>query len=257
MGRHPYLDHDGPIAFAHRGGHDVAPENTVASFAHAVSLGYRYLETDVHLTRDDVLVSFHDGDLRRTCGIDARIRDMTAAEVAAARIVDPHGGSGHHIPTMSELFEMFPHARFNIDAKSAAAVGPLAALVRTFDAVDRVCLAAFSSSRLRRLRRLLGPSLLTNTSPAEVLALRTFGRGAGRAARVAQVPPSTKGIDIVTERFVDAAHRGGVAVHVWTINDRETMVRLLDLGVDGIMTDETTLLRDVLVERGQWDAGAR
>jgi glycerophosphoryl diester phosphodiesterase len=251
---HPYLDHAGPIAFAHRGGHDIAPENTMASFRHAVSLGYKYLETDAHRTIDGVLVSFHDPDLKRTCGIDANIVEMTAAEVADARVLDSHG-TGHPIPLMAELFETFPDIRFNIDAKSDEAVEPLADLVRRFDAVDRVCLASFKGSRLRRLRALLGPGLLTNLAPSEVAALRSVGRLRGRAPRAAQVPPSMRGLDVVNARFVAAAHRIGVPVHVWTINDRAAMERLLELGVDGIMTDETGLLRDVLSERGMWEAG--
>jgi len=249
---HPYLDHVGPIAFAHRGGHDVAPENTLASFRHADALGYRYLETDVHLTADGVLVAFHDPDLSRTCGIDANISEMSAAEVADARVDEP-GGSGHPIPLLSDLLETFPNARFNIDAKSDASVEPLAKMVHAFDALDRVCLASFQLARLRRLRELLGPTLLTNISPSGIVALRVTGRLRDRRPRAAQVPTSMNGITVVNARFVENARRSGVPVHVWTINDRVEMVRLLDLGVDGIMTDETAVLRDVMVERGEWD----
>jgi len=252
--RHPYLQHAGPIAFAHRGGHDVAPENTMASFRHAMSLGYRYLETDAHRTVDGVLVSFHDPDLDRTCGIDANIVEMTAAEVAEARVLDARG-DGHRIPLMTELFEAFPDARFNIDAKSDEAIEPLADLIKRFDAVDRVCLASFKLSRLKRLRSLLGPKLLTNMSPSEVSSLRTVGRLRGDAPRAAQVPPRMRGIEVVNARFVANAHRLGVPVHVWTINERDEIERLLDLGVDGIMTDETGLLRDVMSDRGWWQTG--
>jgi glycerophosphoryl diester phosphodiesterase len=247
MAAHPYLEHDGPIAFAHRGGHDVAPENTMASFDHAVSLGYRYLETDVHRTIDGALVSFHDPDLKRTCGIDAQIGDMTAAEVADARV-----DGEHSIPLMSDLFEAFPDARFNIDAKSEESVEPLAALVQQFDALDRVCLASFSLKRLRRLRSSLGKGLLTNMSPAEVTALRLIGRLPGGASRAAQVPTSMRGVTVINKRFVTSAHVSDIPVHVWTINDAAEAHRLLDLGVDGIMTDETAMLRDVFVERGVW-----
>ena len=246
---HPYLDHDGPLAFAHRGGHDVAPENTMASFRHAAAQGYRYLETDAHRTSDGVVMSFHDDDLQRTCGVDARIGEMTAHEVATVRVLDP-GGGDHEIPTMAELFETFPDARFNIDAKSDEAVEPLADLVRRFDAVDRVCLASFRLSRLRRLRALLGTGLLTNMSPTEVASLRIAGRVPGSAARAAQVPTSMRGVEVVNERFVARAHRSDIPVHVWTVNDRAEMERLLDLGVDGIMTDETELLGAVFAERG-------
>jgi glycerophosphoryl diester phosphodiesterase len=245
--RHPYYESDGPIAFAHRGGHDAAPENTLAAFDHAVSLGYRYLETDVHRTRDGALVSFHDADLRRTCGLDARIAEMTAAEVANARV-----DGEHRIPLMEELLERFPTARFNIDAKSDESVEPLAELIRAFGALDRVCLASFNLSRIQRLRSLLGPQLLTNMSSTEVAALRTIGRVPGRFHRAAQVPVRAGPVTVVTRRFVATARSQGIAVHVWTINDRPEMEQLLDLGVDGIMTDETALLREVFIERGHW-----
>lgn len=256
MARHPYLEHPDldpawPIAFAHRGGHDVAPENTMASFEHAVSLGYRYLETDAHRTTDGVLVSFHDPDLSRSCGIDARIGEMTAADVAQARVLDEDGNE-HPIPLMADLFDAFPDARFNIDAKSEESVEPLAALITKFDALDRVCLASFELRRLRTLRSLLGPALLTNMSPTEVGALRTIGRLPGRSSRAAQVPVKVGPVTVVNTRFVANAHVSGIPVHVWTINERAEMDRLLDLGVDGIMTDETALLRKAFIGRGLW-----
>lgn len=247
MSRHPYLDHEGPIPFAHRGGTATAPENTLASFEHAWSLGYRYLETDVHLTTDGTLVSFHDPDLTRTCGIERSIGEMSESEVAEA-LVDGE----HSIPLMADLFDRFPDARFNIDAKSEASVEPLAAMVRERGLLDRVCLASFSYARLKRLRKLLGPGLITNMSPPEIAPLRLFGRLPGSAHRNAQVPTVMKGLRIVDERFVGHAHRAGVEVHVWTVNERSEIERLLDLGVDGIMTDETELLRDVFIERGLW-----
>jgi glycerophosphoryl diester phosphodiesterase len=247
MERHPYLEHASPIAFAHRGGHDVAPENTLASFEHAVALGYKYLETDVHLTADGVLVAFHDESLLRTCGIEATIAEMTAAEVSGARV-----GGDHRIPLMEELLERFPDVRFNIDAKSDESVEPLAEMVRAFAALDRVCLASLKRSRIQRLRSLLGRQLLTNMSSVEVASLRFSGRIPGNLYRAAQVPMTAGPVTVVTERFVSRAQALGIGVHVWTINDRNGMEHLLDLGVDGIMTDETELLRTVLIERGYW-----
>lgn len=223
----------------------------MASFEHAVSLGFRYLETDAHRTVDGVLVAFHDPDLNRTCGIDANIAEMTAAEVADAR-VRGDDGTEHSIPLMAELFERFPDARFNIDAKSEESVGPLAALIEQSDALHRVCLASFELKRLRRLRSLLGAGLLTNMSPAEVLSLRAIGRLPGGSKRAAQVPVKAGPVTVVNKRFVLSAHLSEIPVHVWTVNDRVEMERLLDLGVNGIMTDETALLRDVFVDRGIW-----
>ena len=244
---HPYLDHDGPIAFAHRGGDRVAPENTMAAFEHAVSLGYRYLETDVHRSADGVLVAFHDPDLTRTCGVESRIGELTWDEISTMRV-----DGREPIPRMVDLLERWPDARFNIDCKADDAAAPLVDLLVRTDSLDRVCVGSFSLRRLLGLRRSLGPRLLTAMAPPEIAALRLAGRLPGGSTRAAQVPTRSGRIEVVTERFVAAARRAGVPVHVWTINDAAEMHRLLDLGVDGLMTDDVQLLRDVLVERDAW-----
>lgn len=249
MAAHPYLDWPGPIAFAHRGGASDNPENTMPAFRHAADLGYRYLETDVHATRDGVLVAFHDPDLSRTCGIDATIGELTWADVAAARVdgVEP-------IPRFDDLMEAFPDHRVNIDCKADGALEPLAEALRHLDCLDRVCVGAFDDRRLIRLRRLLGERLCTSFGPAETAYLRLLGRVARPpfGGQAAQVPVRQGPIALATERFVANAHRHGLHVHVWTIDDPEEMNRLLDLGVDGVMTDRPQVLKDVLVGRGQW-----
>lgn len=223
------------------------PENTLPAFEHAVDLGYRYLETDVHATADGVLVAFHDDDLLRTCGIDARISDLTWDEVAAARV-----DGREPIPRMGDLLARFPDTYFNIDAKSDPAADALAGLIERTDSIDRVCAASFSHHRLRRLRKRLGSGLLTNLAPLHVGLLRVIGRLPGGAATVAQVPVESGWFRVVNARFIASAQREGIPVHVWTIDDRDEMHRLLDLGVDGIMTDRPEVLRDVFVERGIW-----
>lgn len=250
---HPYLDWPGPIPFAHRGGTSEAPENTLPAFEHAVALGYRYLETDVHLTADDVLVAFHDPDLRRTCGVDRKIDELSTGELADIRV-----DGRVPIPLMGELFDRFPGVRFNIDCKSDAAVGALVRLIREREAIELVCLGSFSHARLIKLRALLGPGLLTCMSPQEVAFLRLSGRLRGSGPRVAQVPvrygrpTGPLGVTLVTARFVRAAHRHRLPVHVWTIDDPTEMNRLLDLGVDGIMTDRPEILRSALEQRHAW-----
>jgi glycerophosphoryl diester phosphodiesterase len=249
VSRHPYLDHDGPIAFAHRGGNTHAPENTIAAFEHAVSLGYRYLETDVHRSADGVLVAFHDPDLQRTCGVDANIVDLTWAEIADLRVdgIEP-------IPRMTDLLDRWPDHHFNIDCKSDEAIDPLIELVQVRELLPRICVGSFSLKRLRTLRARLGPALLTSMAPSEIVALRLAGRLPGSHARSAQVPVSSGPITVVNERFISNARRADTPVHVWTINDAAEMHRLLDLGVDGVMTDNVALLRDVLVDRGTWSS---
>jgi len=245
---HPYLDHDGPIAFAHRGGNVAAPENTLAAFEHAVSLGYRYLETDVHRSADGVLVAFHDTDLNRTCGVDAVIADLTWAQISELRV-----DGTEPIPRMIDLLDRWPEHRFNIDCKADDAVDAFVDLVTERNLLDRICVGAFSLRRLHTLRTRLGRGLLTCMAPSEIGSLRILGRLLGSHPRAAQVPTTAGRLTVVNERFVANANRAGVPVHVWTINDSPTMHRLLDLGVGGIMTDDVELLRNVYVERGLWN----
>jgi len=247
VAHHPYLDWLGPIAFAHRGGTGVHPENTIAAFDDAVGLGFTYLETDVHATADGVLVAFHDPDLSRTCGRAGEIASLPWAEVAEARVAGQHA-----IPTLDELLERYPHARFNIDCKSDEAVAPLASALRRHACLDRVALGSFSDLRLRRLRRELGRRLCTSLGPAAVTTL-VSGPPLPIAGQAAQVPVRQGPIPVVTDTFIRRAHRRGLQVHVWTIDDPVEIARLLDLGVDGIMSDDLRALRDVMVARNLWN----
>lgn len=251
---HPFLDHRLPLAIAHRGGTEVAPENSVAAFAAATELGFGYLETDVHLTSDGVLVAFHDDELDRVTDGHGVLAQLPWSEVAQARI-----GGTEPVPTLDELLETFPDARFNIDPKSDHVVVALVAALRRHGALSRVCIGAFSDDRLRRMRSLVGPELCTAAGPREIAALARASR-LGRTDRTAeceyrclQVPVRHLKVEIVTPAFVQAAHDRGVQVHVWTIDDPTEMHRLLELGVDGIMTDRPSVLRSVLVERGTWE----
>jgi len=249
----PYLDHDGVLAFAHRGGASDAPENTLPAFANAVTLGYRYLETDTHVTADGVLVAFHDDVLDRVTDGTGRIADLPWAEVAAARI------GNEPIPLLEEILEAFPDTRVNIDPKHDAAIAPLADLLLRMRAVDRVGIGSFSDQRLRELRVRCGPRLCTSLGPRDVARLTAAGRGLpiGRMpAPCVQVPVRRGRFTIVDRRFVAAAHRRGIQVHVWTVDDPAEMHTLLDLGVDGLMTDRPLVLKEVLESRGQWTPAA-
>lgn len=243
---HPYLDWDGPIPFAHRGGASDAPENTMEAFEYAVGLGYRYVETDVQVTADGVLVAFHDDDLARTCGRPGRISELSWAEVSTARV-----DGRAPIPLLDDLLGTWPELRVNIDCKSDAAAPPLADALRRTAAIERVLIGAFSDRRLRRLRSELGPRLATAAGPAAVAALKLTPVGRHRA-NAAQVPVRQGRITVTDRRFVERAHARGIHVHVWTVDDPAEMERLLDLGVDGIMTDRPAALREVLERRGQW-----
>jgi glycerophosphoryl diester phosphodiesterase len=252
--RFAFLDHPGPIPFAHRGGAAEAPENTVASFAHAVSLGYRYLETDVRATSDGVVVAFHDAMLDRVSASSGVVEELRWSELAGVELA-----GGERVSRLDELLERWPDARWNIDAKHDSAVDPLIEVIRRTQTLPRVCLTSFSDQRISRLRRGLGPELCTGMGPLALARLRLESLLGGRLAPVRQLPagaaqiPLRQGpIPLAEPTFLGGARRAGVAVHVWTVDDEAMMNRLLDIGVDGLMTDRPSLLRAVLIRRHQW-----
>lgn len=245
-----WLDDGFPLAIAHRGGGKEAEENTWPAFENAVALGYTHIETDVHATRDGAVVIHHDATLDRMTGDARALAEMTAAEVRAIRT---HGGSA--LPFLAEVLERWPDLLLNIEPKSDAAVEPLARLLRRMGAVQRIGTGSFKPARTARLRALLGAPVSWSPAHAGVAALWLRGWGIPLPLSgfpVVQVPMAFRGIPVVTPRFVAAAHRAGIRVQVWTIDEAETMDRLLDWGVDGIMTDRPTRLKAVLSERGLW-----
>ncbi|OJV26041.1 MAG: glycerophosphodiester phosphodiesterase [Actinobacteria bacterium 69-20] len=249
-----FLDGPRPRAFAHRGWHtgDLAGcENSLAAFRRAVDEGFRYIETDVQVTADGVLVAFHDDVLDRATDGHGPVAELTYREIRRARI-----GGREPIPTLAEVLEACPGTRFNIDPKADAAVHPLLALLRDAGATDRVCVASFSDQRIEAVRQIAGSAVVTSLSQRDVtsLVLRSkAGIPARRTAAVAaQVPVRHRHVRVVTPRMIRAARRASIEVHVWTIDDPAAMNRLLDMGVDGIMTDRPDILREVLQRRGQW-----
>lgn len=253
MLRHPYLAGDGPVLLAHRGGSTEVVENSLAALEHTRRLGVTYLETDAHATRDGVVVLHHDANLGRLTGVRAEIADLTWRELSA--IVDH---SGAPPVRLDEALASFPELRFNVDAKSDDVVAPLTELARRN--AERIGLASFSDTRLARIRA-LAPGVSTSTGQREtarLVALSRLPRGAALAARrplaptCLQVPLRHRGIPVVTARLLDLAHSLGLEVHVWTVDDPAEMVRLLDLGVDGLVTDVPSTAIRVLGARGPW-----
>ncbi|WP_106252981.1 glycerophosphodiester phosphodiesterase family protein [Allonocardiopsis opalescens] len=261
---------------AHRGGTVTEPdgtvrpglENTMRAFQHAADLGYRYVETDVHATADGVLLACHDATLDRTADRPGAIAELTAAQVARARVAGTEP-----VPTLEQLLGELPQLRVNIDIKAPGAVAPLADALRRTRAHDRVCVGSFSQRRMRRLRRLLDRPVCTSAAPADVARLRLaaytpwpalyslLAALAGQGVPCAQIPlawtlPAVGEVPLVTPELLRTARALGIAVHVWTINDPALMRRLLDLGVDGIVTDNTPALKEVLMRRDQWIQGA-
>ncbi len=220
------------------------------AFARAVELGYRYVETDVHVTADGVLLAFHDDVLDRVTDRTGVVADLPWSEVAAARV-----DGTEPIPLLEDLLGTWPDLRVNIDPKHDGAVDALAEVIVRSGAIDRVCVGSFSDRRLARLRRRLGERLCWSHGPAGIARARvgSLGVPVGRlGAACVQVPVRQGRVTIVDERFVHFVHHRGLQLHVWTIDDQDEMDHLLDLGVDGIMTDRPAVLRSVLERRGSW-----
>lgn len=285
MARHAFLDHPGPIAFAHRGGAGPWPENSWPAFEHAVALGYRYLETDVRVTRDGTVMVLHDPTLDRVSDHTGSLAELTTTQAARIRLrpagtvstVDDGGGP---IPRLDELLDRWPDTRFNLDVKEAAALEPTIDVLRRAKALDRVCVTSFDDVIAGRARRLAGPGLCVGAGMSAILAARLWsvvpsrltasrpargrpssGEGRGPGARrprglverdVVQVPVSFRSVRVCDARFVRYLTAIGVPVHVWTINDEKAMDALLDLGVGGLITDRPEVLRDVLRRRDLW-----
>jgi len=257
----PYLTHEHPIRLAHRGSRVLWPENTMVAFQGAVDLGYRYLETDVHVTRDGRVVVFHDHVLERlTNGAGkvwqwpwADLRCLDAAHHWGPEEGFPLRGTGVGIPLLEDVLSTFPECLVNIDLKQAGIEESVAAEITRLGAEDRVLVGSFFDRRIRRFRRASKGLVATSAGPSEVAGALTaarLGRPAAGPSDALQIPERAGRLRLVTPRLIAAAHRTGKHVHVWTVNDPADMRRLLDLGVDGIVTDRPDLLDQVLAERG-------
>ncbi len=239
------------------------PENTDTSFRGAYDLGYRHFETDLHLTADGVLVCFHDSTVDRTTNGSGPVEDHTLAELQSLDAGHRHGGpggfffrdSGVTVPTLEWLLTTFPDVSVVVDMKSDGLAGPLAALIDDLQAHDRLIVGSFSDDRILEFMDITDRRVATSSGPALarlwVLASRV-GRGGGGEAAALQLPTHMRGVRVVDQKLVDAAHNAGLQVHVWTVNETQEMARLLDMGVDGLVTDRPDLLKDLLVERGEW-----
>lgn len=245
-----YLDHPRPAAFAHRGGAAHNPENSWPAFEFSARLGYTYLETDARSTSDGALLAFHDRTLDRVTDATGEVSRLSYRQVSAARIAGTEP-----IPLIEDLLGTFTDLRFNIDLKDSGTIGPLARVLRRTAAWDRVCVTSFSGKRLLTAQRMLERPVCLAVTPAAIAAVRYAGfpgravatRLARSGAQCAQVPRQ-----IATREFIRRAHELGLHVHVWTLNTRQEIERALDLGADGVMTDDVVLLRDILTQRGQW-----
>jgi glycerophosphoryl diester phosphodiesterase len=248
--RHPFFDHPWPMALAHRGGAEEGPENTMAAFENAVKLGFSCIEIDVQTTRDGVPLVFHDARLERMTDRTGAVSETTWEELRGPRVL-----GREPIPRLEEVLDAWPGVRYVIEPKSDRAVEPLADAVRRTGVLDRVCIGSFSDARVRRMRTLLGQRLCTSLGRRGVLRLRLASLGlpvGGFVEAAAQVPTRYRGLPVVDRQLLAAARRRGLRVQVWTVNEESEMDRLIDLGVDGIITDRPARLKAVLSRRGLW-----
>jgi glycerophosphoryl diester phosphodiesterase len=245
-----------PYAVAHRGGGGLAVENTTAAFARSYALGVRYLETDVQTTADGVCVAFHDASLRRMTGLRALVADLTWSELRGVRQV-----GNHPIARLDDLLEAYPQARFTIDLKNPRGIGALARTIRAAGAQERVCLAGSADRWLADARAVMGCGVTTAMGWESLTRLATAARLGVRPRGVqrapfAHVPLRLHRLPVFVDRLVSMAHDLGAQLLIWTVDEPARMHRLLDAGVDGIITDRPDRLRDVLVMRGRWSPSA-
>ncbi|MCI0155402.1 glycerophosphodiester phosphodiesterase [Leifsonia shinshuensis] len=246
-----FLDGPRPRIIAHRGLATEAPENTLLAFLKALSAGATHVETDVHCSADGVAVISHDPDLSRVAGRSVRVEQLTMPELRRIPL-----GHGQSLPSLAEALDAFPEARFNIDIKDERAAAPTAAAILAARATDRVLLTSFSAARRAAAAAALsGVAVSPSVSeflPALVgakLGVRSLTARALRPFAAVQIPERRGPLRLVTPRTVRAVHQAGAELHVWTVDDVPTMTRLLDLGVDGIVTNRCDLLKSLVSSR--------
>lgn len=251
-----------PFGIAHRGSRVLWPENTMIAFSGAIELGFDWIETDLHLTSDGVLVCVHDATLDRTTDRSGPVAALTFAELESVDAGHTHAPdrefpfrrAGARIPALEEVVTSFPGARLVLDLKGDGLVDPLWELIQRHGLGHRVVVGSFSDRRLAAFRRISGGSVATSTGPVRSVAAWT-GAFAGRALKLAdavQFPVSVGRLAPLNARTVASFHRSGYQAHVWTVNEPAEMHRFYDMGVDAVISDRPDLLREVLIERGQW-----
>jgi glycerophosphoryl diester phosphodiesterase len=229
--------------------------NTMGAFREAAKLGFRYIETDVRATSDGVAVVLHDRQLPQASGLPGAIDRLSWPEVRRADL-----GAGESIPTLEELLVALPAIRLNIDIKAESAIEPTVDVIERCNAHNRVLVTSFSDRRRRRALRLLSQPVASSAGTVAILALVAAKTSASRAyawrmlhdSDCLQLPPRVGRVSVITPALVRAVHASGRQVHAWTVDDPAAMRALLDIGVDGIITDRADLLREVLIERGEW-----
>ena len=238
-----YLQYDGLTVLAHRGGADESFENTLESFDYSKSLGCKFIETDVQVSADGIPYIFHDDDLKRVLNISSRFDSLSSQEIDKLKIFDQY-----KIPKLEEALNEFPDISFQIDFKTDEVVAPALDVIKKTKSFERICVASFNSERLKRVRSTY-PDLCISMGPNEVIKtlISSFGLYKGLIdGDCLQIPIRYYGVRVVTKRFVKYLKSKGLKIMVWTINDVKTFEYLIELKVDGIITDKPKLLFETL-----------
>ena len=245
---HPFFEDYSFFGFVHRGGDEVETENTIEAFKYSSDLGFVFIETDVQATKDGHVVIFHDASLKRMAGVNKSINELTLKEINEINLL-----SGGKIPLLSEALETFPDLRFNIDIKTEDALEETVQIIKKMNFLDKTCLASFSSSRLKRIKNLAGPEACISSGQMDIFKMMCQSIGIELQATMsqcAQIPVKQWGVPVLTKRFIETAKKQNKFVHVWTIDDIDQMFELIEFGVDGLMTDKPSVLKEAMLKKG-------
>ena len=245
---HPFFEDYSFFGFVHRGGDEVETENTIEAFKYSSDLGFVFIETDVQATKDGHVVIFHDASLKRMAGVNKSINELTLKEINEINLL-----SGGKIPLLSEALETFPDLRFNIDIKTEDALEETIQIIKKMNFLDKTCLASFSSSRLKRIKNLAGPEACISSGQMDIFKMMCQSIGIELQATMsqcAQIPVKQWGVPVLTKRFIKTAKKQNKFVHVWTIDDIDQMFELIEFGVDGLMTDKPSVLKEAMLKKG-------
>tara|TARA_Y100001958_G_C21230245_1_gene555913 strand:+ start:924 stop:1661 length:738 start_codon:yes stop_codon:yes gene_type:complete len=230
------------IALSHRGDSNDYVENSFEAFKSVVDMGFEYIETDLRKTSDDKIIAFHDEDLKRLFNIDLKVENLTFKEIDKF-----FSKKNCKLLTLKETLINFPETKFNIDLKIEGVIQESISIVKELKAFDRVCFASFSSSHTDKVLK-DNPKAIVSMGMKDVAYLKFFNY-LRKDSKILQVPLNWKGVNIVNSKLIQKAKEKDLFIHVWTINDRETIVKLIEMGVHGIVTDKPDLIKDVMKEK--------
>ena len=245
-----YINTTNIVPIAHRGASLLASENSFDSFRKALELGYRVIETDIHGSKDGTAYIFHDSTLERLTGENLKISDLKDVDIDSLRV-----NTSSIIPRLSNVFEEFPKGLFNLDAKTWESTMPIVNTIKKMACRSRVCIGSFNNKRIDAIIRELGAETCHSMGTSNVIKFY-FGAQLGIrqnfTAQCIQLPIKQFGISLITEKVLRYARKLGIKTHFWTINSPATMQRLIELKVDGIMTDDCVLLKKIMEKQNKW-----